>query len=364
MWPESSETPKKLKTGLTTGSCATACSLVAARLLLGLSDDLCNQIVSITLPKSKIVEMPVIDLSINKSSKTATVATIKDAGDDPDATHGAYLYVELVLIDESAIKFVAGLGVGTVTRTGLALEVGEPAINPIPRKMITEHLLATAKQANYKYGFKVIINIKNGENIALKTMNPRLGILGGLSILGTSGIVRPFSCAAFIASIHQGMDVASANGLTHISFATGNQSEQAVKDCHQLSEMAIIEMGDFVGAAIKYLKHHDFERVTFSGGFGKFCKLAQGHLDLHSSRSKMDFNFLSDLMQKLGADNELLIKVQQANTSIEVLNLATQHNLDLVSVIRDLVKDVVIKRSGINNLNLDVFIVNRKGELL
>ncbi|BCE03045.1 cobalt-precorrin-5B (C(1))-methyltransferase [Marinicellulosiphila megalodicopiae] len=364
MWPESSEQPKELKTGLTTGSCATACALMSARLLLNLSDDLKDQLVSITLPKGKVVEIPVIDLKLNKDTQSARATTIKDAGDDPDATHGAFLSVEVSLVDNMGVEFVAGKGVGTVTKTGLALDIGEPAINPVPRKMIIEHLMLIAKQAHYKNGFKVTVSIKDGETIALKTMNPRLGILGGLSILGTTGIVRPFSCAAYIASIHQGMDVGSANGVKHIGFATGNQSEQALKDRHQLAEMAIIEMGDFAGAGIKYLKHFSFEKITFCGGFGKFCKLAQGHLDLHSSKSKMDFEFLSEQMALLGASDLIIEKVKQANTSIEVLNLAIEHDLDLPAQIRLLVSETIKTRAKLPNMNLDVMLVNRKGQII
>jgi len=303
MWPESSEKSKELKTGLTTGSCATACSLMAARLLLKVADNVSNQSISITLPKGKIVELPIIDLDVDFTKNVAKAATIKNAGDDPDATHGAYLYTQVELIDTPVVEFKAGQGVGTVTKAGLALEIGEPAINPIPRKMISQHLFELAKQSSYQHGFRVTVSVKNGERIALKTMNPRLGILGGLSILGTTGIVRPFSCAAYIASIHQGMDVAKANGVTRIAFATGNQSEQAAKIHYHLNDMSIIEMGDFAGAVIKYLKNYEFKKIVFSGGFGKFCKLAQGHLDLHSSKSKIDFLFLSELMRALGAND-------------------------------------------------------------
>ena len=216
MREETREQPAPLRSGLTTGSCATATSLAAARLLLGGES---SDAVSITLPKGKVVQMRLEFCRL--TSEGAEAGTLKDAGDDPDVTHGALLYSQVRLLAEPGIHFVAGAGVGTVTRPGLVLAVGEPAINPVPRRMIREHLQRLADECSYLGGFEVTVNVQGGEQLALKTMNPRLGILGGLSILGTSGIVRPFSCAAYIASIHQGIDVAHTNGYTHIAACTG-----------------------------------------------------------------------------------------------------------------------------------------------
>ena len=224
MRDETAEQPAPLRSGLTTGSCATATSLAAARLLLG---GVCNDAVQITLPKGKQVQMRLEFCRLWEDG--AEAGTIKDAGDDPDVTHGALLYSRVRLRPEPGIGFVAGQGVGTVTRPGLVLNVGEPAINPVPRKMITEHLQQLATELGYGGGFEVTVNVQDGEALALKTMNPRLGILGGLSILGTSGIVRPFSCAAYIASIHQGIDVAKTNGYLHIAACTGNASEDTMR---------------------------------------------------------------------------------------------------------------------------------------
>ncbi|MBU2022114.1 MAG: cobalt-precorrin-5B (C(1))-methyltransferase CbiD, partial [Gammaproteobacteria bacterium] len=179
MWPESAESPAPLRTGLTTGTCATACCVAAAQALFAQQQEAS---VSVTLPKGKVVDLPIIEYQkIDGGIKTAT---IKDAGDDPDATHGATLFVELRLSPEQGVRFHAAQGVGTVTRTGLLLDVGEPAINPVPRKMMTEHLEGFAKTYQYLGGFDVSVGVINGEQIAQKTMNPRLGILGGLSILG------------------------------------------------------------------------------------------------------------------------------------------------------------------------------------
>jgi cobalt-precorrin-5B (C1)-methyltransferase len=254
MWPESEEKPKKLRTGLTTGCCATACAVAAAKLLLGNSRQedfkgsakIHASLVSVKLPKGKMVQLDVNSYFL--TPHTVLASTIKDAGDDPDVTHGASVFVELSLTQKPEVTFRAGAGVGEVTREGLLLAVGEPAINPVPRKMISEHINQIAQENGFGGGFDVVVGVKGGEALALKTMNPRLGIVGGLSVLGTTGIVRPFSCSAYIASIHQGIDVAKANGFEHIAASTGNASEMAIRDIYQLPQMALIEMGDFVGA--------------------------------------------------------------------------------------------------------------------
>lgn len=364
MWPESGEQPKKLRSGLTTGSCATACCVAAARFILGTENadepDL-EQLVEITLPKGKVVSLTVLNTALLKGSGVAS--TIKDAGDDPDVTHGALVSVALTLTSRKGITFHAGKGVGTVTREGLALAVGEPAINPVPRKMMTEHLSAIADEFNYQGGFSVTVLIENGEALALKTMNPRLGILGGLSILGTTGIVRPFSCAAYIASIHQGIDVALANGIRHIAASTGNQSEAAIRDKYQLSDMALIEMGDFVGAVLKYLKKAPVEHLSLCGGFGKMSKLAQGHLDLHSRASSIDFNFLAELAVEAGASGALKEKVLASNTSIEALKHCQTEQIELAELVcRQAVLQV--RRIIPAEIRLDLWVVNRQGEIV
>lgn len=354
MWPESSESPQPLRSGLTTGSCATACCVAATQALFARRQP---ESVEITLPKGQQVSLPIcdylwLDMDERQSSeatsgiasgKTAEAsiavtkiaatkeavrsasgirtATVKDAGDDPDVTHGATIYVELRLTAQPGITFKAASGVGTVTREGLALAVGEPAINPVPRKMITEHLTQAAYTWQYEGGFEVSVGVEKGEQIALKTMNPRLGILGGLSILGTTGIVRPYSCSAYIASIHQAISVAKHNGHHHIAATTGSSSEKAVADRYGLPEMALVEMGDFVGAVLKYLKKVPMQKLTLCGGFGKFSKLAEGHLDLNSRASAISFEHLAEQARLAGADHTLCEQILHCNTSIQALKL-------------------------------------------
>jgi len=370
VWPESADNnsqqePPKLRSGLTTGCCATACSIAGAQALLGQQK---NSVVSVTLPRGKIVELTIKSYLLKdhdrKYNNAVRTSTIKDAGDDPDVTHGAEVFVELSLVANKEIRFVAAQGVGIVTREGLALGVGEPAINPVPRKMISDHLLTIAQQYNYAGGFEVAVGVINGEQLALKTMNPRLGIIGGLSILGTTGIVRPFSCAAYIASIHQGIDVATSNGYHHIAASTGSSSEAVIRDHYQLPDIALIEMGDFVGAVFKHLKNNrdriQLDKLSICGGFGKMTKLAQGHLDLHNKASSIDLDFLAIQASQLGANDDLVGCIKAANTSIEVLNLCQQHNIDLASEICQ--QALATARKIVpNTIALEVWAINRQG---
>ncbi|MEO9243075.1 cobalt-precorrin-5B (C(1))-methyltransferase [Pseudomonas inefficax] len=358
MREETREQPAPLRSGLTTGSCATATSLAAARLLLlGESSDA----VSITLPKGKVVQMRLEFCRL--TNQGAEAGTLKDAGDDPDVTHGALLYSQVRLLAEPGIRFVAGTGVGTVTRPGLVLAVGEPAINPVPRRMINEHLQRLADECSYPGGFEVTVNVQGGEQLALKTMNPRLGILGGLSILGTSGIVRPFSCAAYIASIHQGIDVAHTNGYTHIAACTGNASEDTMRRVYGLPEIALIEMGDFVGAVLKHLRKVPVPRLTLCGGFGKISKLAAGHMDLHSRHSSIDLPQLAGWAANIGADEALQASIIAANTSQQALALAHAAGIHLGDAV--CAHALAFARSVVPaQVQVEVFAIDRQGGIV
>lgn len=380
MWPESAEPeqgeqPNKLKTGLTTGCCATACCVAAANGLL--RNVYGPQTVSVTLPNkkrsstnnmdSKIVELAILD--VIKNDNAVQASTIKDAGDDPDVTHGAKVWVRLNKIAKKDITFTAGEGVGTVTRDGLSLAIGEPAINPVPRQMMTEHLHCLSEEVGYQGGFNITVGIEDGESLAQKTMNPRLGIVGGLSVLGTSGIVRPFSCAAYIASIHQGVDVALANGLNHIAASTGNLSEQAIQQKYNLSEMAMIEMGDFIGALLKHIRSRFKQKqsvphtLSICAGFGKLTKLAAGHMDLHSKASSISFEHLSNWAKQLGATDELQQAILQANTSIEALKLCQAQHLNLAGLVCKAAQQKVYSIIP-NDIEVEIFAVDRKGQFI
>ena len=305
-----------LRTGWTTGACATAASVAAARMLLGEPPP---RSARISLPKGRTPEFAIAEAS--RGDGWAEAGVVKDAGDDPDVTHGALIRARLVPAPPGAgVLFRAGEGVGTVTLPGLPVLVGEPAINPAPRRMIEENLAALAAARGAPADFEVTISVPGGAELAKRTWNPRLGIVGGISILGTTGVVRPFSCAAWIASIHRGVDVARAAGFPHAVAATGATSEAAAARLYpELPETAFLDMGDFAGGLLKYLRRHPIPRLTLAGGIGKMTKLAQGALDLHSGRSRVDFDRLAETAAALGADAG---RVRRANTALEALEIA------------------------------------------
>ena len=279
---------KDLRRGWTTGACAAAAAKSACSALLGRGF---LDPVPITLPRGETPEFAIAQCE--QGNGWAKACIIKDAGDDPDVTHGALICAK-VSHGENGLHFLAGEGVGTVTKPGLPIAVGEPAINPVPRLMIDAAITDVLEGTTPN--FNIEISVKDGAALAAKTWNPRLGIIGGLSILGTTGIVRPFSCAAWIASIHRGVDVARALGRTHLIAATGATSEATARELYGLPEGDCLDMGDFVGGTLKYLRRHPVERLTIAGGIGKLSKLAQGAMDLHSGRSRVDFAALAELV--------------------------------------------------------------------
>ena len=349
-----------LRRGWTTGACAAAAARAAlAALLTGRFPDP----VSIRLPRG---ETPSFPLALAEfCDRSARTGILKDAGDDPDVTHGALIIAELAwAAPGSGIGFRAGDGVGTVTRPGLPLAVGQPAINPAPRAMICEMLvdLAEANGAPPP-DLTVTISIPGGERLAEKTMNARLGIVGGLSVLGTTGIVVPYSCASWIHAIHRGIDVARAAGLDHIAAATGTTSERAVQSLYGLPEHALIDMGDFVGGTLKYLRTHPVPRLTLAGGFAKLAKLAAGHLDLHSSRSRVDIRGLGDLLAGTGAPSDILAAAADADSAGAVLAAAGPCRNALAEAVARRAREVALATLS-GRVAVEVAIVDRNGEFL
>jgi len=335
----------ELRRGWTTGACAAAATKAAfAALRTGAFPDP----VSIRLPKG---ETPSFALALQgKGEGWAQAGIVKDAGDDPDVTHGCTV-IATVRMRGKGVTFKAGKGVGTVTKAGLPIAVGEPAINPVPREMMRKVI-----EEQGGGDVEIEISIPNGEALAQKTWNPRLGIVGGLSILGTTGIVHPFSCAAWIASIHRGVDVARAMGLTHIAGCTGSTSEDAVRAHFNLPLEAMMDMGDFAGGLLKYVREHPVARVTIGGGFGKITKLADGAMDLHSERSQVDFDWLAKF-----APENLRHEVKGANTAQQVLellgeNLASQVAHEARREVGKILRGVPVAA--------DVMIIDRAGKII
>jgi len=353
---------RALRRGWTTGACAAAAARAAATALFtGRFPDP----VSIRLPGGQAPAFPV---ALRASGPGwARAGIVKDAGDDPDVTHGALVIAEVKPgLAGSGISFHAGEGVGTVTRPGLPLAVGEPAINPGPRAMIRAAVEAAAGEASQPspLDLAITIAIPGGEALAAKTMNGRLGILGGLSILGTTGVVIPYSCSSWIHSIHSGIDVARAAGLEHIAAATGSTSERAVQRLYELPEVALIDMGDFAGALLKYLRRHPVPRLTLAGGVGKLAKLAQGALDLHSQRSRLDGAELARLLADLKAPDGVLATARGAESVGEVMSaLTVDLRLALARAIAERAREVALATLA-GGTAVDVAIFDREGALL
>jgi cobalt-precorrin-5B (C1)-methyltransferase len=348
-----------LRRGWTTGACATAATRAAyTALLTGAFPDP----VAITLPGG---EQPAFALAREEAGPDYALAGIvKDAGDDPDVTHAAEIVARVRRASSGAgVVFKAGQGVGTVTKPGLALGVGEPAINPVPREMMRRTVAELAAAQGAAGDLEIEISVPGGEALAARTWNPRLGILGGLSILGTTGIVVPFSCSAWIHSIQQGIDVARANGLTHVAGCTGSTSERAVRALYSLPEIALLDMGDFAGGLLKYLRRHPLARLTIAGGFAKISKLGAGHLDLHSGRSQVDLDWLAELMAELGADAQRVAQTSAANTAGEVLGLARDAGLALGDAVAGCARQTALGVLG-GKTEVEVLIFDREGRLV
>ncbi|MGH7045483.1 MAG: cobalt-precorrin-5B (C(1))-methyltransferase [Stellaceae bacterium] len=352
-------TRRQLRRGWTTGACATAAASAAfAALVTGRFPDP----VTITLPRGETPSFALHDMRLGEG--WARAAIVKDAGDDPDVTHGAVIAARLTRGPSgSGIVFKAGAGVGTVTKPGLPLAVGEPAINPAPRRMMQAAIIGLAAQYRVPADIEIEIAVPGGEKLAERTWNPRLGIVGGISILGTTGIVVPFSCSAWIHSIQRGIDVARATGLRHVVGCTGNTSELAARELLGLGAEAMIDMGDFVGGMLKYLRRHPVERVGVAGGFAKLSKLAAGALDLHSRRSRVETARLAVDLAALGAAPEIVEQAARANTAMEILALAEAQRLPLADRIAGQAKTVAQEVLDEAPIAVEVLVFDRSGRL-
>jgi len=349
-----------LRRGWTTGACATAAAKAAcAGLLTGDFPDP----VEIQLPGGQRVGFTLAETA--RRGDAASAGVVKDAGDDPDVTHGALVRATVSRgTPGSGVSFRAGPGVGVVTRPGLPLPPGEPAINPVPRQMIAQAIGEVAAALGAPGDLVVEISIPGGEALAERTLNPRLGIVGGLSILGTTGIVVPYSCSAWIHGIRNGIDVARAAGLQHVAGATGRTSEAAVQALYELPEIALIDMGDFVGGMLKHLRDHPVPRVSIAGGVAKITKLAQGRLDLHSKRGAADLAALAELAAGAGAPAALTGRIPCANTVAECFEIAREHGFALGEVVAARARGVaaaVLRGAGVD---LEVLIFDRQGALV
>lgn len=351
---------RPLRRGWTTGTCAAGAAKAAfAALVTGAFPDP----VEVELPSGA---RPAFALATHRrGADHAAAGIVKDAGDDPDVTHGALVTATVRRgAPGSGITFKAGAGVGTVTRPGLPLPPGEPAINPVPRRMIAAGIAEVARAAGVPPDAEVEIAIADGAALALKTLNPRLGIVGGLSVLGTTGIVVPYSCAAWIHSIHRGIDVARAMGLDHVAGATGEASERAVQQLHGLAEPALIDMGDFVGGMLKYLHAHPVAKLTVAGGVAKMTKLAQGLLDLHSKRGSADMPALAALAAGAGAAPELCARIAAAHMVAQAFQIAEAAGFPLGDAVARAAWTTAARALDRADVLLEIAVFDRDGALM
>jgi cobalt-precorrin-5B (C1)-methyltransferase len=315
---------KKLRQGYTTGACATAATKAALTALITREE---QTEATIFLPVGKFATFQMEQCRIEDHS--VLTGTIKDAGDDPDATHGALIQSIVCWSDTPGITLDGGIGVGRVTKEGLPVAVGEAAINPVPRKMIVETAEEVLAEFQITRGIKIVIAVPDGEEMAKKTLNARLGILGGISILGTRGTVVPFSSSAYKASIVQALNVAKASKCEHVVITTGGRSEKyAIAQYPLLPEEAFIEMGDFVGFTLKQCKRVGMKQVSMVGMMGKFSKVAQGVMMVHSKSAPVDFNFLAEIARSVGVEEDLLMQIRHANTASQVGDIMAEHQYE------------------------------------
>lgn len=320
---------RSLRTGYTTGTCAAAATKAALSALVS-----GNKLpkVNVSLPKDKHI---VIDIAWIKfvNEKSVTASVIKDGGDDPDVTNGAEIWSTVSLLESSnKIMIDGGIGVGRVTKPGLGLEIGKAAINPTPLKMINQAIEEILeRQQKNRYGLSILISVPKGEEIAKRTDNPRLGIIGGISILGTTGIVIPYSTASFAASIRQSIDVSIAMGSDSVILTTGGRSEDFARSIfgNSVADHTYIQIGDFIGFSIKQCAIKKIKKAYVIGFIGKLTKMAMGVKQTHVKGSNVDMNFLATLANRCGANKELVKKIKLANTARHVGELIDQSGLSM-----------------------------------
>ncbi len=325
------------RTGFTTGACSAAAARAAT---LGLVCGAVPEAVDCRLPNGQVVRFAVHDGGVRGDgpARVARAVIVKDAGDDPDATHGAQLAAEVGLRQGAAgrIELKGGAGVGTVTMPGLGLEVGGPAINPVPRRNIGDNVRAAAAGLLDRDGLVVTISVPGGDKMAKKTLNARLGIVGGISILGTTGIVRPYSTAAFRASVVQAVQVAGRQGQARVVFTTGGRTEKcAMRAYPGLAAACFVQMGDFVKAAFDAAVRQRVQHVVLGAMVGKLTKIAQGLAVTHAWRKEIDRALLAAAAAAAGAPGALVAEIGAAETGrfaaerLQALGLAVPFHREL-----------------------------------
>lgn len=343
-----------LRTGFTTGTSATAATKAA--LLALITSQICD-ILEITLPRGKSIQLKIAWTKYSPNTQSVTSAVIKDAGDDPDVTHGAEICSTVSLtMNRGCVEIDGGIGVGRVTRPGLGLEIGHAAINPVPRIMIEQVVRDAAKCILIRKGVKVIISVPKGIELAKKTDNPRLGIVGGISILGTTGIVFPYSTASFAASIRQSLDVAQSLGTDVVVLTTGGRSEDYIKNVHKsLPDYIFVQMGDFSGYTIKQCENRNIKKVIIAGFIGKLTKMAMGIKQTHVRGSHVSMEYMANLASLCIDSKNIINDIRNANTARHVSEIIIQNNVK--NFFELLCKQVYLQMYSHSNKSLEIEVV-------
>lgn len=346
-----------LRDGFTTGTSATA---AAKSGLMAIIHQKKIASVSVHLPIDKVLEIPVHHCEFTEN--TAKSSVIKDAGDDPDVTNGAEIGCILKLTQEKEIQFIAGEGVGTVTLKGLELAIGEPAINPVPRKMITSAIQKLLHDYDLECGVSVTVYVTDGKKLAKRTLNERVGIMNGLSILGTSGIVKPYSSSSYIASIEQGIDVAVANNITELVINSGARSEKYLSNkFSHLPEYAFIHYGNWIGDTLTKINKSPIKKVSIGIMLGKAVKLAGGVTDTHSCVSSWNKDFVVELARQVGFyDADKIRELNMAGRLIELFEFE-QNSPFFQLLLKHCYENT---HSKIKQVVLDIYLIHKNETLI
>mgnify|MGYP001186746534 CR=1 FL=1 len=349
----------QLREGFTTGACSAAAAKAAARVLL--RGEHIDEITS-TIPIGKKVTFKL--KRCERYDDHAICSILKDAGDDPDCTDKAELIAKVSLTKSPQIEIVGGEGIALVTKAGLGLEVGKHAINPVPRKNITEMVQEEMEGSDFN-GAQIEIAVPGGEEMAKQTTNERLGLIGGISILGTTGIVKPYSTAAFRASVVQSVDLVKNNNLETIVLTTGGKSEQYAMELFPfLDNMSFIQVGDFIGTALKRGKRNKIKNAIIVGMMGKLSKMADGRMMTHAAGSKVNMEMLAMFAKDLGATSEVVEEIQEAATARRVLEICEEQGIKgMTDIICEKVVEACSEHSE-NKLNINTYLVGFSGNLL
>jgi len=355
------EKPKgNLRTGFTTGTSAAAASVAA---VLSIINQKKTESVDVLLPKKSRITININSCEFEKNKAHCSV--IKDAGDDPDVTHGAEIVVDLELTpNPNSIEIDGGEGVGRVTKPGIGLDIGQAAINPTPRKMIIENLTEVGKEILEKNGIKVIISVPKGRELGPKTDNPRIGIVDGISILGTSGIVMPYSTASFAAAIRLQLDVVLSMGDDTVVLTTGGRSEDFARNVFDLPDHSFVQFGDFSGYTISQCAKKGMSKAYVGGFIGKFAKIATGVKQTHVKGSKVNMEFLSELAKKCKAEEKIIQEIKNANTARNVQEIVLENNVEgfFAQVCSEVYKQM--KNHSENKTEIEVILFDFDGSVL